>query len=32
MQRQMMSYSKEWKKFQREWARPTIVGYKLKNI
>jgi hypothetical protein len=25
------NYDKEWRRFQREWANPTIVGYKLKN-
>jgi hypothetical protein len=24
--------TKEWKRFQREWANPTIVGYKLKSL
>ena len=26
------NYNKKWKQFQREWANPYIVGYKLKKI
>lgn len=25
-------YNKEWRRFQREWANPIIVGYKMKKI
>jgi hypothetical protein len=25
-------HSTDWKRFQREWARPQIVGYKLKKV